>query len=238
MDRMNNTTRKFEGVCMELNIGTPAFNRVPETARPESTVFVVDHDRFVRKSLERLILTEGLAAKTFSSAEEFLSCPRQALPCCLVLEVALPGVSGLELQSRLAAQANIPIIFVTDHGDVPTTVQAMKAGAVEFLTKPLRNEVLVKAIHDAIDRSRAALQHASRVEELKERYRSLTPRERDVMALVVSGLLNKQVGGELGISEITVKAHRGQAMRKMKADSLPDLVTMAALLGVQSARSH
>jgi FixJ family two-component response regulator len=160
------------------------------------------------------------------------------VPCCLVLDVTLPGLSGLELQPQLAERTDMPIIFITGHGDVPMTVKAMKAGAVEFLTKPFRDDVLLDAIRGAIERSRAALRQESEMYVLRSSYASLTPREREVMALVVSGLLNKQVGGDLGISEITVKAHRGQVMRKMKAESLPDLVTMAARLGVSSASQH
>jgi FixJ family two-component response regulator len=154
----------------------------------------------------------------------------------LVLDVSMPGLNGLELQQQLVERTDMPIIFITGHGDVPMSVQAMKAGAVEFLTEPFHDDVLLDAIRGAIERSRAALRLGSEMQDLKNRYNSLTPREREVMALVVSGLLNKQVGGELGISEITVKAHRGQVMRKMKADSLPDLVTMAARLGLQSAQ--
>ena len=198
-------------------------------------VFVVDDDISVRESLELLIRTAGWQPETFASAPEFLSRPQPMAPCCLVLDVTLPGLSGLELQQQLAERTAMPIIFITGYGDVPTTVRAMKAGAVEFLTKPLETGVLLQAVRQAIERSRAALRHASELHRLRNCYDSLTPRERDVMGLVVAGLLNKQVGGELGISEITVKAHRGQVMRKMKADSLPDLVTMAARLGVRPA---
>ena len=201
-------------------------------------VFVVDDDVSVRESLELLIGTAGWRPETFASAQDFLSRPRPTVPCCLVLDVTLPGLNGLELQKLLAERADMPIIFITGHGDVPMSVQAMKAGAVEFLTKPFKDDVLLAAIRSAIERSRVALRHDSEMRVLHDGYGSLTPREREVMALVVSGLLNKQVGGELGISEITVKAHRGQVMRKMKADSLPDLVTMAARLGVRSARTH
>ena len=198
-------------------------------------VFVVDDDVSVRESLELLIRTAGWQPETFASAPEFLSRPRPAVPCCLVLDVTLPGLNGLELQQQLAERTDLPIIFITGHGDVPMSVQAMKAGAVEFLTKPFKDDVLLDAIRGAIDRSRAALRLDSEIGALRNCYESLTPRQRQVMALVVSGLLNKQVGGELGISEITVKAHRGQVMLKMKADSLPDLVTKAARLGLQFA---
>jgi FixJ family two-component response regulator len=198
-----------------------------------SIVFVVDDDVSVRESLELLIKTAGWQPETFASALEFLSRPRPTVPCCLVLDVTLPGLSGLELQQRLAERTDMPIIFITGHGDVPMTVQAMKAGAIEFLTKPFTNGVLLDAIGGAIERSRIAVRQEAEMRVLRNAYSSLTPREREVMALVVSGLLNKQVGGELGISEITVKAHRGQVMRKMKADSLPQLVTMAARLGLR-----
>jgi FixJ family two-component response regulator len=199
-------------------------------------VFVVDDDVSVRESLELLISAAGWQPETFASAQAFLSRPRAAVPCCLVLDLTLPGLSGLELQQQLAGRTDMPIIFITGHGDVPMTVQAMKAGAVEFLTKPFTNDVLLDAITGAIERSRTAVRQESEMRMLRDSYASLTPREREVMALVVSGLLNKQVGGELGISEITVKAHRGQMMRKMQADSLPELVTMAARLGVRAAR--
>jgi FixJ family two-component response regulator len=200
-----------------------------------SLVFVVDDDISVRESLELLIRTAGWRPETFASAQEFLSRSRPTVPCCLVLDVTLPGLSGLELQEQLAERTDMPIIFITGHGNVPMTVQAMKAGAVEFLTKPFNDAVLLNAIRGAIERSDAALRQESEMQALRGRYASLTPREREVMELVVSGLLNKQVGGELGISEITVKAHRGQLMRKMKADSLPALVTMAARLGLRTA---
>jgi FixJ family two-component response regulator len=201
-------------------------------------VFVVDDDISVRESLELLIKTAGWQPETFASGQDFLARPRTTVPCCLLLDVALPGLNGLELQRQLAERTEMPIIFLTGHGDVPTSVQAMKAGAVEFLTKPFNNDVLLDAIRGAIENSRVALRLHAETRALKARYESLTSREREVMALVVSGLLNKQVGGELGISEITVKAHRGQMMRKMKAESLPDLVTMAARLGLQSAPKH
>jgi len=198
-----------------------------------SIVFVVDDDVSVRESLELLIRTAGWRAETFASGQDFLSRPRVQVPSCLLLDVALPGLNGLELQHQLGERSDMPIIFITGHGDIPMTVRAMKAGAVEFLTKPLQHEVLVNAIRGALERSRAALRLDSEMRTLRTRYQSLTPREREVMALVVSGMLNKQVGGELGISEITVKAHRGQVMRKMKAGSLAALVTIAARLGLR-----
>ena len=196
-------------------------------------VFVVDDDVSVRESLELLIENAGWRPRLFDSAQTFLDVPRAVVPSCLVLDVTLPGLNGLELQKRLANRSDMPIIFITGHGDVPMSVQAMKAGAVEFLTKPLNEDALLEAIRGALERSRAALRQEFRMASLRGCYASLTPREREVMALVVSGLLNKQVGAELGISEITVKAHRGQVMRKMKADSLADLVTMAASLGTR-----
>ena len=202
-------------------------------------VFVVDDDISVRKSLESLIDSAGWQSETFPSAQAFLHRPRAVGPSCLLLDVSLPDLDGLELQKRVASdRTDMPIIFISGYGDVPMTVRAMKAGAVEFLTKPLAGDVLVGAIQQAIDRSRNALDREAAMRQLQDRHASLSPRERQVMALVVSGLLNKQVGGELGISEITVKAHRGQVMRKMKADSLPDLVTMAARLGVRPAARH
>jgi FixJ family two-component response regulator len=200
-----------------------------------SIVFVVDDDLSVRESLELLIKSEGWQPELFVSALEFLLRLRPAVPCCLILDVNLPELNGLELQKQLADRNDMPIVFISGCADVPISVQAMKAGAVEFLTKPLQHDVLVRAIRDAIERSREALRLDSEMQTLRGCYESLSQREREVMALVVSGLLNKQVGGELGISEITVKAHRGQVMRKMKAHSLPDLVTMAARLGPQSA---
>jgi FixJ family two-component response regulator len=196
-------------------------------------VFVVDDDVSVRESLELLIRCEGWEPQTFASALEFLACPRALVPSCLVLDISLPGLDGLELQKQVAVERpDMPIIFITGYGDVPKTVQAMKAGAVEFLTKPFSDEVLLNAIRDALERSRAALDHGAEMRTVRDCYTSLTRREREVMALVVSGLLNKQVGAELGISEITVKAHRGRMMQKMKADSLADLVNMAARLGL------
>jgi FixJ family two-component response regulator len=194
-------------------------------------VFVVDDDVSVRESLESLIRFEGWQPETFASAQEFLDHPRVHIPNCLVLDVSLPGLTGLDLQKLVAGErTDMPIIFITGHGDVPMTVQAMKAGAVEFLTKPFNDDVLLTAIRAALERSRVALSLEAEMQVLRDRYASLTHRERQVMALVVSGLLNKQVGGDLGISEITVKAHRGKVMQKMKADSLADLVKMAARL--------
>ena len=193
-------------------------------------VFVVDDDISVRESLEMLIQFAGWQPETFESAEEFLAHPRVLTPNCLVLDVSLPDLNGLDLQKLVADRIEMPIIFITGYGDVPITVRAMKAGAVEFLTKPLAEEALLGAIRHAIERSQTALGNEAKMQALRGRYASLTPREREVMALVVSGLLNKQVGFELGISEITVKGHRGNMMQKMNADSFADLVRMAAEL--------
>ncbi len=204
-------------------------------SQPTPIVFVVDDDVSIRESLELLILDAGWRPELFASAQTFLERPSIRAPSCLLLDVNLPDLNGLDLQERVAGERiDMPIIFMTGYGDVPMTVRAMKAGAVEFLTKPFDEEVMRGAIRGAIERSRAALSQQEKIEKLRECYASLSPREREVMALVVSGLLNKQVGGELGISEITVKAHRGQVMRKMKARSLAALVKMAALLGLSS----
>jgi FixJ family two-component response regulator len=192
-------------------------------------VFIVDDDVSVRQSLALLAESAGWQPEVFASAEEFLTCPRAMRPCCLVLDVSLPDLNGLDLQKLVAVdRVEMPIVFISGFGDVPMTVRAMKAGAVEFLTKPLDGGLMLTAIQRAIERSHAALEGEVQVRELRDRYGSLTRREREVMALVVSGLLNKQVGGELDISEITVKAHRGNVMRKMKARSLAHLVTMSA----------
>ena len=204
------------------------------TAKP--IVFVVDDDVWIRESLQTLLRDEGWHSETFASAQEFLDRPRAFIPSCLVLDISLPGLNGLELQKRIAVErTEMPIIFITGHGDIPMSVGAMKAGAVEFLTKPFNDEVLLTAIRQALERSRQALAQETKILELLDRYASLTPRERDVMGLVVSGLLNKQVAGELGITESTVKAHRGQVMQKMKANSVADLVKMTAILNQGAA---
>lgn len=201
-------------------------------------VFVVDDDVSVRESLEMLIKFAGWQPETFASAGEFLARPRVAIPNCLVLDVSLPDLNGLELQKLIASdRIDMPIIFITGHGDVPMTVQAMKAGAVEFLTKPFDDEVLLSAIKHAIKRSAAVLDDQAEISALRSNYESLTPRERDVMKLVVTGMLNKQIGLKLDISEITVKAHRGKVMQKMKADSVADLVKTAVRLGLAPARN-
>lgn len=195
------------------------------------TVFVVDDDISVRESLDLLIRNAGWRPELFESAQEFLSHPRVFVPNCLVLDVSLPDLNGLDLQKHIAAdRTDMPIIFITGHGDVPMTVEAMKGGAVEFLTKPFGDDLLLLAIQQALDRSRAALDYETEMRGLRDRHASLSRREQQVMALVVSGLLNKQVGFELGISEITVKAHRGKVMEKMGAKSLAGLVTLAAKL--------
>ncbi|MGJ5817383.1 response regulator transcription factor [Paludibaculum fermentans] len=197
-------------------------------------VFIVDDDVSVRESLELLILQEGWQPETFGTADDFLKRPPPVVPSCLILDVSLPGISGLDLQGRIAKERlEMPIIFITGHGDIPMSVRAMKAGAVEFLTKPFTNEALVTAVKQSLERSRTALSEQEVLRELRGNYSSLSPRERDVMALVVAGLLNKQVGAELGITEITVKAHRGRVMQKMNAASLADLVKIATKLGLR-----
>ncbi len=210
-----------------------AVERESESSSAHATpvVFIVDDDVSVRESLEAMTRFAGLRAETFASAQDFLERPRAMVPNCLVLDVRLPDLSGLDLQNRIASErTDMPIIFITGYGDVPMTVRAMKAGAIEFLTKPFDDEVLLDAIRQAIERSRAALSEEAEMQALRDRYASLSRREREVMALVVSGLLNKQVGGELGITEYTVQVHRGQVMRKMNARSLANLVNMAGRL--------
>ena len=202
-------------------------------SEPKPTVFVVDDDVSVREALEDWLRTAGWNVRAFASAEAFLACPPASGPNCLVLDVSLPDLNGLDLQTRIAGdRADMPIIFITGYGDVPMSVRAMKAGATEFLTKPFSEDELLGAVEAALDRSRQTVGEQSALRALRERYDALSRRERQVMALVVKGLLNKQVGGELGISEITVKAHRGRVMEKMQARSLPDLVNIHARLGL------
>jgi FixJ family two-component response regulator len=221
--------RLFQASAADHELRSPMSHATP-------IVFVVDDDVSVRESLEALIRCAGWQPETFASAQEFLSRPRVLAPSCLVLDVTLPDLNGLDLQKRVAVdRTDMPIIFISGYGDVPMTVQAMKAGAVEFLTKPFGDDVLVTAIRHAIELSHAALRREAGIRALQDCYASLSRRERQVMVLVVSGLLNKQVGGELGISEITVKAHRGKVMRKMKAGSLAELVNIAARLRLAPA---
>jgi FixJ family two-component response regulator len=206
--------------------------------QPEAVIAIVDDDLSVREGLETLIRSAGWRVETFASAQEFLARPRDEAPSCLILDLQLPGLSGLDLQKRMAElELEIPIVFLTGHGNIPASVQAMKAGAVEFLTKPFDEKDLLRAIEEAIERDRLLRQRHAELRELKGRYNSLTAREQEVMQQVVSGLLNKQVAAELKISEVTVKVHRGQVMRKMRADSLADLVRMGDKLGIRSRKT-
>jgi len=231
----NSPCNPGDKTSLARSLGHPVGSSTTPTATP--IVFIVDDDVSVRESLEPLIRKVGWQPETFASAQEFLDRPRSLVASCLVHDMQLPGLNGFELQKRIAVErADMPIIFITGYGDVPKSVQAMKAGAVEFLTKPVSQEVLLGAIRQALERSRAALGHAAEIQELRNRYASVSPRERQVMALVVSGLLNKQIADELGISVITVKTHRGKVMQKMKADSLAGLVRMDAKLRAASGR--
>ena len=223
--------------CIGIGIVRPLqLFQVATLSHPPPVIFVVDDDVSVRESLDALIRTEGWQPQTFASAEAFLSHPPVQAPSCLILDVSLPDLNGLDLQKRIATdRAAMPIIFITGYGDIPMTVRAMKAGAVEFLAKPFEEEALLGAIRHSIRLSEAMLRDAAEMETLRARYALLSPREREVMALVVHGLLNKQVGGKLGISEITVKAHRGRMMEKMKAGSLAELVRITARLRLEPA---
>jgi RNA polymerase sigma factor (sigma-70 family) len=207
-------------------------------SEPESIVFVVDDDPSVRSAIERLIATVGLQVQLFGSAQEFLASKLPNVPSCLVLDIRLPGISGLALQRQLAeANVQIPIIFITSHGDVPMTVRAMKAGAVEFLTKPFNDQDLLDAIHLALERDRVRRQQEAELAVLRERFESLSPREREVVSMVVSGMINKQIAAQIGIAENTIKVHRSRAMEKMQANSVADLVKMIERLQVSSTKS-
>lgn len=207
-------------------------------AGPDSVVFVIDDDASVRESLKSLFQSVGLPVEMFSSADAFLQGQHPDAACCLVLDVRLPGLSGLEFQNELAkAEIDLPIVFLTGHGDIPMSVQAMKAGAVEFLTKPCRDQELLDAVRSALERHRSSREEHRHVAALRTQYASLTAREKEVIGLVTAGLLNKQIAAEMDISEVTVKMHRGHIMRKMKARSLADLVRMADLLGVSHTKS-
>jgi FixJ family two-component response regulator len=208
---------------------------MPEPRQSDAVIAIVDDDASVRKGLERLIRSLGWQAETFASAQEFLDRPRTEAPSCLVLDLQLPGLSGLDLQKRMSeAGLETPIVFLTGHGNIPASVKAMKAGAIEFLTKPVDEQELSKAIQEAIERDRRTRQQHAELHDLRDRYQSLTAREQEVMQQVISGLLNKQIAGELNITEDTVKFHRGHIMRKMQADSLAELVRMAETLGIRS----
>jgi FixJ family two-component response regulator len=208
---------------------------MPEPRQSNAVIAIVDDDASVRKGLERLIRSLGWQAETFASAQEFLDRPRTEAPSCLVLDLQLPGLSGLDLQKRMSeAGLETPIVFLTGHGNIPASVKAMKAGAIEFLTKPVDEQELSKAIQEAIERDRRTRQQHAELHDLRDRYQSLTAREQEVMQQVISGLLNKQIAGELNITEDTVKFHRGHIMRKMQADSFADLVRMAETLGIRS----
>ena len=210
-------------------------NQMRESREQDAIIAIVDDDRSVRRGLERLIRSAGWKAETFASAQEFLARPGAEAPSCLVLDLQLPGLSGLDLQKRMAEVGlEIPIVFLTGHGDIPASVQAMKAGAIEFLTKPVDEQDLLNAIQEAVERDRRVRQQHAEMHELERRYESLSAREQEVMQQVVSGLLNKQIASELNITEFTVKFHRGHIMRKMRADSLADLVRMAENLGIDS----